>query len=225
MEIATRAAEGGTLASDFLLKFDAHGWVSVEDVLKDWRKLDNATLADPLEPDYNGGRNIAKFYANNGERFIINSQAHGGIIYECEPPTGWLLCVDRKNEPRHLPENQMAKVLALRLPDLMFDVTAEKWYRFFESKWEMVSGTHAKKAIENLMGEGCEPVGFQYARLNAMESFLRLNLANDLKQVNDDLLPFKNGVLVMSTGAFIEHDMSHNLTWQLPYDYSHNAQK
>jgi hypothetical protein len=64
------------LYPDFMLKFDKYGWISVADVMADLPKYDGATLADPLEPYYNGGRNVAKFYINNG-KLVIHSFAHG----------------------------------------------------------------------------------------------------------------------------------------------------
>lgn len=73
--------EQADLYGDFLLKFDRHGWVCVADVLKEWKKYDQDTLADPLEPDYNGGHNIARFYANQGKNPLIHSFAHGDKRY------------------------------------------------------------------------------------------------------------------------------------------------
>jgi hypothetical protein len=73
-------SERADLYPDFMLNFDRHGWVSVADVLKDLPKYDGATLADPLEPEYNGGRNVAKFYTNNGKP-VIHSFAHSGKSY------------------------------------------------------------------------------------------------------------------------------------------------
>lgn len=91
-------AEKADLYPDFPLKFDRHGEGSVADVLADLKRYDGATLADPLEPDYNGGRNVAKVYANNGKP-VIHSFAHGGKTYflrtgksrsceDDEPPEG-----------------------------------------------------------------------------------------------------------------------------------------
>jgi hypothetical protein len=62
------------------LKFDRYGEVSVADVLADLKRYDGATLANPLEPEYNGGRNVAKLYANSGKP-AIHSFAHGGKTY------------------------------------------------------------------------------------------------------------------------------------------------
>jgi hypothetical protein len=73
-------SERADLHTDFPLKFDRYGWVSVADVMGDLPRYDGATLADPLEPEYNGGRNVAKFYTNNGKP-VIHSFAHGDKTY------------------------------------------------------------------------------------------------------------------------------------------------
>lgn len=76
----------GVLYPSQMVRFDEHGWLTVEDLLGDPIKYDGATGSDPLEPDYNGGRNIAVFYANLNEDTgefnpIINTRAHGGRNY------------------------------------------------------------------------------------------------------------------------------------------------
>jgi len=93
-EIATRTgcdwtiacqAAGHLLMSDTLsiwctLLFDAFGLVTVEDVVSDPTRFDKQTMADPIEHGYNGGRNIAVFYWNDGNP-RIHSYAHGGKVY------------------------------------------------------------------------------------------------------------------------------------------------
>ena len=87
--VEAAVSEKADLYPDFLLKFDRHGWVSVADVLADLKKYDRATLADPLEPDYNGGRNVAILYANIGKgRSIIHSFAHGDKVYRLHAQSG-----------------------------------------------------------------------------------------------------------------------------------------
>ena len=50
-------------------------------------KDDGLTMSDPFEPDYDGGNTTkAKFFWNDGKNPIINSQAHGGIVYKLAKP-------------------------------------------------------------------------------------------------------------------------------------------
>jgi hypothetical protein len=68
------------------VSFDNCGIVDVGEILVNPEKFDDETLADPLEPDYGGGRNKAKFYANfeNGGNPIIHSFAHGGQSFRLQ---------------------------------------------------------------------------------------------------------------------------------------------
>lgn len=63
------------------LFFKEHGEQTVAHVLENHDTYNNAQLADPLDPNYDGGSMTkAKFFWNNGEPKIY-SQAHGGISY------------------------------------------------------------------------------------------------------------------------------------------------
>lgn len=79
--VAREFLETNSLSGDCILQFDRFGDVLVEEVVANPEKFDNETLADPLESEYNGGRNIAKFYWNNG-RPAIHSHAHGGRVFQ-----------------------------------------------------------------------------------------------------------------------------------------------
>lgn len=63
--------------------FTTQGIIKAGDLKK---KHDLITMADPFEPDYDGGSTTkAKFFWNDGNP-IINSQAHGGIVYKINIP-------------------------------------------------------------------------------------------------------------------------------------------
>lgn len=68
--------------ADILLFAHLNVGVTVAEVLDDGENYHNKSLADPLEPDYEGGsKTKAKFYWNDGEP-IIHSYAHGSKIYQ-----------------------------------------------------------------------------------------------------------------------------------------------
>lgn len=70
---------GGDLIGADVLRFDRFGAVTVGDVLQDLAKFHNATLADPIEPEYGGGSGKAKLFANFGNGTAkVHSFAHGG---------------------------------------------------------------------------------------------------------------------------------------------------
>lgn len=72
--------ERSVLYGSQILKFDEFGLIIVSDLLETPKKYDQAGMADPMEPDYNGGIDIAKFYWNDGNP-MIHSHAHGGKNY------------------------------------------------------------------------------------------------------------------------------------------------
>lgn len=74
------AVDERVLLGDFVLHLDDHGPMTVASVLAQRDKFHGATLADPLEPEYGGGRNKAILYLD-GARGRVNSQAHGGQTF------------------------------------------------------------------------------------------------------------------------------------------------
>ncbi len=77
-----KARQHHILADDDLLSFQNHAEpVTVAEVLEDGELYNGEPLADPLEPEYNCSRSVARFYWNDGTP-IINSFAHGTTVYK-----------------------------------------------------------------------------------------------------------------------------------------------
>ena len=73
---------GGNLRCADFVVLDNFGAVSVREILENPERYDEATGADPIEPDYGGGNNVAKVYLNQDTGHPqIFSQAHGGLLY------------------------------------------------------------------------------------------------------------------------------------------------
>ncbi|HHJ15906.1 MAG TPA: hypothetical protein ENJ80_04325 [Gammaproteobacteria bacterium] len=72
----------GNLKRGDILFFDEHGPVSVGEVIDSPEKYSEATLADPLEPEYGGGRSKAQLYINDDKSIRVNSFAHGGRSFK-----------------------------------------------------------------------------------------------------------------------------------------------
>lgn len=64
---------------------DDGGTVTPAEILANPAAYHEKTCADPLEPEYGGGRNLAIIYTQGHSRPIIHSQAHGGIRYVLMP--------------------------------------------------------------------------------------------------------------------------------------------
>lgn len=76
----TGAVERHILSEDFEIQLDDGTSVSVGEILDDRKRYHGATCADPLEPDYHGGTNLAIICTEQLPYRII-SQAHGRIDY------------------------------------------------------------------------------------------------------------------------------------------------
>jgi len=75
-----KAASGQhELMGDFPIHLDSGEVVTVREILSGGKKYHKATCADPLEPGYGDGHNLAIIYTDN--RPHIWSHAHGGIDY------------------------------------------------------------------------------------------------------------------------------------------------
>jgi hypothetical protein len=74
------ADERGVLTGRHVLHLDDGRVVSITDVLADRASYHRVTCADPLEPNYGGGRNKAVIYTD-GVRARLYTHAHGGRIY------------------------------------------------------------------------------------------------------------------------------------------------
>ncbi|OJV04909.1 MAG: hypothetical protein BGO20_17315 [Bosea sp. 67-29] len=76
--------------SSIEIQLDDGSTVTPNKILADLSAFHGKTCADPLEPEYGGGRNLAIIYTKGHSRPIIHSHAHGGIQYVLTPdPLIW----------------------------------------------------------------------------------------------------------------------------------------
>jgi len=67
------------------------------------------------------------------------------------------------------------------------------------------------------------PGGFTSHLLNDVVNLTQAYITHTYWDDDDDRLAFRNGVLEVSTGEFLEHNAEHYLTWGLDFDYDPNA--
>src|SRR5262249_9455207 len=80
-----QAMEGCELHSEFVVYTPEGKALTVGELLADPVRYDGIELRDPLEPGYDGGRQVAKAYPMQ-QRPMIHSQAHGGRDFELAYP-------------------------------------------------------------------------------------------------------------------------------------------
>ncbi|MBS9717557.1 VapE domain-containing protein [Pseudohalocynthiibacter aestuariivivens] len=79
---ATVKVEKGLLLGSDYVVFDSGELASVSTLLSpEGEKYDLRVCLDPIEPDYDGGRAVGKFYWNNGDAPGVHSFAHGNRFY------------------------------------------------------------------------------------------------------------------------------------------------
>lgn len=75
-----RTLESHELLEDYEIQLDNGNVVTVGEIVRDAKRFDGVTCADPFEPDYHGGTNIAVIQTGYTP-YRIYSHAHGGIEY------------------------------------------------------------------------------------------------------------------------------------------------
>lgn len=92
----THAIDKQELCGDFEIQFDDGTCATVREIRAEPQAYHGKTGPDPMEPEYNGGHNLAKLYTD-GQQPHIYSHAHGGIKY--------LLVADVDDHLQDIPEN------------------------------------------------------------------------------------------------------------------------
>lgn len=88
---AARSFDTQRLDLDTVLRLDDGRTVAVAEILLDPAPYDGETCADPLEPGYGSGRNLAVVCVTAGRYVAIRSQAHGGQVFDVAWTTGDLI--------------------------------------------------------------------------------------------------------------------------------------
>ncbi|MER9628028.1 primase-helicase family protein [Mesorhizobium sp. M0296] len=104
------AIERHELTDDFEIFLDDGRTVTIRDVLDYPTRFHELTCADPFEPEYGRGRNLAIIYSD-GKPVTIYSHAHGGIQYFAkEAPRDWFdpNAFETADEPA--PDSEIAAV-------------------------------------------------------------------------------------------------------------------
>jgi len=82
-KIARRLYERGVVSGADPVVFDDGKSVSAAELVADGEKYDQSLCRDPIEPDYEGGRVVGKFFWNEGFCPGVYSFARGGRWFDC----------------------------------------------------------------------------------------------------------------------------------------------
>jgi hypothetical protein len=87
---AGKRFDTGILLGSDKLRLKDGKQIEVQELIERGNNYDGLICFDPLEPDYDGGRLVAKFYWNDGKSPGINSFAHGGRWFPLKHDDGSL---------------------------------------------------------------------------------------------------------------------------------------
>lgn len=318
------------LADDEILYF-AHlkGGITVADVFKDAAAYHGKSLADPLEPDYDGGsKTKAKFYWNDGNA-VIHSYAHGSITYkfsrnvekeidfdkvlpelldrtetDCGVPyeseslkilaslkrqdksmfmrvrkdikhanrdvilmeldkditnfsrmktpvksssltssslstsypasspalekigehlKGSLVLEKEDGKTSLVPQSEAVAIFAGALNGFFaFSMEGLRWYKF-ENYWCECLSTEFSSAITHLLYAGALDLGFSNNYHSGVVSLLQKCGQNLLPAAKEDMIPFQNGLLDLTSGQLVPATPENASTWILPFEYDREA--
>lgn len=222
-------SKGQELPPEWLLHF-AHGLgtVSVETVLNNPENYDGKALADPIEgTDY--GASTAMFYWNDGQP-NIHSFAHGGMNYRLKQPgtvsNGCLVEHTENGKPYLIIESRARDALIPTLKkQFAWSAFNSKWYEWKGTHWQACNSTEDfDRAYYTLLDDGCSPLGYKHNHAKAIAKLLedcgKLALPS---HSGNSLLPFKNGILDLTTSILLPATRENALIWCLPYPYDSTA--
>ena len=138
---------------------------------------------------------------------------------------------DKKGRPRTPPSSELAEVVGT-LVDICgwrYDPKYETYYSYSESRGIWKRQEHVQefkhfvqdlfvheKAIET-------PSGFTAHLINDVVALTQSKISHSIWDKDDDKLAFRNGVLEVGSGEFLEHSRENYMTWGLDFEYDPTA--
>jgi putative DNA primase/helicase len=183
----------------------------------------------PLPDDYGMDRvnahnaKIARRVARRKKSGIADTISTGAVSSGTD--SALEAAFDEKNvDDKGAKDSILSKQVAAKLrSELALDETTGDWFRCVKGIWKPITKIRATKTINNAL-HGFLSKGFSMSKLNAVEGFLKLYLAEDAWESDKALLPMQNGVLDTKTMTLTPYSAAHRFNWQLPYAYDPEAE-
>ncbi|SET27891.1 putative DNA primase/helicase [Nitrosomonas marina] len=118
-------------------------------------------------------------------------------------------------------ESKAAEILRESLHGhLAHDIKSQTWHSFTGSHWQALESTQlADKLLVSLIYTGAGDLGFKTAYKNGIKSLLVDGDMLPLPEIDNQKLPFINGLLDLSTKQLVSITAENAQTWCLPYEY------
>lgn len=139
--------------------------------------------------------------------------------------------VNSKGRPRTPPASELAETVTVMMKQVgwLYDPKFDTFMFYESNRGTWRRETHAneyKYSIQDLFltERGVQvPGGFTSHLLSDVANLTKAYLLHDYWDDDPDKLAFKNGVLELSTGEFLEHDRENYITWGLDFNYDPSA--
>lgn len=136
-----------------------------------------------------------------------------------------------KGKPRTPPASELAEIVAgmVDMCGWKYDPKFSTYFSYSESRgiWKREEHTQEYKYfVQDLfIHEKAIPTpgGFTTHLINDVVSLTQGYIVHTNWDRDEDKLAFRNGVLEVSTGEFLEHSREHYITWGLDFDYDSGA--
>ncbi|MCP5273490.1 MAG: hypothetical protein H6936_01290 [Burkholderiales bacterium] len=132
-------------------------------------------------------------------------------------------CVETKQGTSEflLIESKAAEILKESLTGfLSHDIKSQTWHEFVGSHWQpLETPQQADEVLIDLIYKGAGKLGFRAAYKNGIRSLLIDGAMLPLPKVDHAKLPFKNGLLDLTTRKLESISPENAQTWCLPYEY------
>ena len=129
------------------------------------------------------------------------------------------------NDSDNPEESAAAEIITGQLINIYaFDKKSEKWLQYSEGFWSDTQKQDIREYVSKIMRDSDSfPEPYRNSYFNGVTQLLRNHLPFTPKDEDRNLLPFKNGVLNISTKTLEPNDPGFGFTWQLPYEYTPQA--
>jgi len=136
-----------------------------------------------------------------------------------------------KGKPRTPPASELAETVTVMMKQCgwLYDPKFDTFMFYEKDRGTWRRESHAneyKYTIQDLFVTERSvqvPGGFTSHLLNDVANLTKAYLLHDYWDDEPDKLAFKNGVLELNTGEFLEHDRDNHITWGLDFDYDPGA--
>jgi len=137
---------------------------------------------------------------------------------------GALIIINGGEKPKLVTQSAAAVIIAEELKGAYaFDIGGMCWYKFVGCRWKTCPANTFDKVIMDLMYAGTAQLGFSNSLLTSIVVLLQKGGRLRLPDAKPGMIPFKNGLLDLSTKQLETATPDNVTTWVLPYDYSDMA--